>query len=236
MDKNYNKKLKNFSQLNLFSQEQNFLNFEDLYAPEKYIITNSNLLVASYLFDIQNWTTDKICLLHGPRFSGKTHLSYIAHKKNIDSIFINKENMNLISDHQIIEQKNFIVLDDLDFFSEEVLFHFFNNIRFQEKFLLLSADDEFLSNIKLNDLRSRICSVPNFHLYKVDEHLLRGIIIKTLSDHDIVLNSRALKFICLNLERSYKAIHSFVKKIKKYVLENSAKIPMSFLKKILENQ
>lgn len=235
ISKNNNLTSKDFSQLNLFSEEQDSLNFENLYAPEKYIITNSNLLVASYLSDIENWKTDKICLLHGPKFCGKTHLSYIAHKKNPDSIFINKENINLISNYEIIDKKKLIILDDLGFFSEEILFHFFNHIRFAEKFLLLSAEDEFLEKIKLNDLRSRIFSVPNFHLYQIDENLLRGIVIKILSDSDIVLNLNALKLICFNLERSFNAIHNFTNKIKKYVLENSGKIPISFLKKALEN-
>jgi chromosomal replication initiation ATPase DnaA len=225
---------KNFFQLNLFSGDDHEENqFDKLYEPEKYIITNSNLLVASYLCNLENWKTDKICLLHGPKGSGKTHLCSISNKKNPNSILINRQNLQIISNYEILDQKNFVILDDLDHFSEEVIFHFFNYIRFSEKFLLLSSRDEFLQNIKLKDLGSRLFSVPNFHLNQIDENLLRGIVIKILSDYDIVLSPPQLKFLCFNLERSFESIFDFTTKIQKHVSQNSGKISLSVLKKIV---
>jgi chromosomal replication initiation ATPase DnaA len=98
---------------------------------------------------------------------------------------------------------------------------------------LLSARDDFLDKISLKDLRSRIFSVPNFHLNLIDENLARGIVIKILSDFDIILKFSQLKYICFNLDRSFDSIYRFTEKIKKFVLENSGKINIKTIKKFI---
>jgi chromosomal replication initiation ATPase DnaA len=224
-----------FFQLNLFSNNLNEkINFEKIYSKEKYIITGSNFYQVSYISNIENWKTDKICMLHGPRFSGKTHLCYMTYQKNIESSFlINKLNMNLISDYETLNSKNLIILDDINLFNEEIIFHFFNYIRLYKKFLLISSETNFLENIKLQDLKSRIFSIPSFALNTIDENLLKGIIIKILSDDEIILSSNNLNYICLNLERSFSTIHNFTIQIKKFISENSKQINLKIIKKIL---
>jgi len=224
-------------QLNLFfdSDDKYLIDFDIIYSPEKYIVTNSNFYQTSYLSDIKNWKIDKICMIYGPKFSGKTHLSYISHKKNQNSILINKNNHHLISDHSIFDQKDMIIIDDIEYLNEEVIFHFFNYAKLSQKFLLLSVEENFLKNIKLKDLKSRIQSIPSFELNFIDEGLLNGIIIKILSDYDISLSYSQLKFISMNLERSFEMINIFTSKIKKFVFENSKKITINQIKNILNS-
>ncbi len=128
-----------------------------------------------------------------------------------------------------------IIIDDIEYLNEEVIFHFFNYAKLSQKFLLLSVEENFLKNIKLKDLKSRIKSIPSFELNFIDEGLLNGIIIKILSDYDISLSYSQLKFISMNLERSFEMINIFTSKIKKFVFENSKKITINQIKNILNS-
>ena len=89
-------------------------------------------------------------------------------------------------------------------------------------------------NIKLRDLRSRLLALPSTKILLPTDDVLKGIIIKLSKDKGLSLNNSTINFIVSHIERSYKAIHTFIDKLDRLALENKKKITIPFIKKLLE--
>ena len=89
-------------------------------------------------------------------------------------------------------------------------------------------------NFNLNDLRSR-CS--NFVVSKIsnpDDDLVYALIIKNLSDRQILIDKKLVDYIVKRITRSYGKISDFIYKIDQISLKEKKSIDFKIIKKALE--
>tara|TARA_B110000261_G_scaffold107715_1_gene120649 strand:- start:167 stop:829 length:663 start_codon:yes stop_codon:yes gene_type:complete len=219
--------MKSLNQLLLdFDYKQNF-KYNDFY------VGKSN----HYTFELINkwpkWEKNflNIC---GEKFSGKTHLTNIFLKKfggvRIESNLLNDENLKKIKPYQNI------VLEDLSLnINEKLIYTLFNIVDQDNKFLIITSTKSISEiNFQLEDLRSRTKNCLLTKIENPDDELMFALILKNLSDRQIILNKKLIDFIIKRVERSYGKIFEFIYKIDKISLKKKKPIDFKIINEALE--
>ena len=218
--------MKNLNQLILkFDHEQNF-NDED------YYVSKSNNHLLKLLNSWPKWEKNFINLI-GERFSGKTHLINIFLKKfkgiKIDAGQIDDKFLNKI---KIYEN---IIIENLNNKVNESLFYTLLNIIDQDnKYLIVTSLTPIVEiNFSLNDLNSRSKNFLLAKIEKPDDDLIFAIILKNLSDRQILIEKKLLEFIIKRIDRSYSKIFDFIYKIDEVSLKRKKPIDFKIIKEVL---
>ena len=208
-----------------FDHDKNF-RYEDFY------ISKSNKHVMDLLNEWPNWEKNFINI-NGERFSGKTHLI---------NIFLNKNKGIKIEANQLNEEilkniKNFknVVLENLDLnIDEKLLYTLINIIDLEEKYLIVTSIKPIVNiNFKLDDLKSRAKNFILQNIEKPDDELVYALILKNLSDRQILLDKKLINFIVKRVGRSYKRILDFIYKIDETSLKKRKPIDFKIIKDVL---
>ena len=111
-----------------------------------------------------------------------------------------------------------------------------NTIDQDNKFLILTSKTAISEySFNLADLRSRS---KNFLLAKIenpDDELMFALILKNLSDRQIILDKKLIDFIIKRVERSYSKIFEFIYKIDKISLKKKKSIDLKIINEALED-
>ena len=157
---------------------------------------------------------DHNCIfLYGSPGAGKTHLS---------SIWIKKHNASLLNPpYSINDNKStFYVIENFDRIKTEYeteILHCYNNIKDLGGSLLMTASVLPKNiNISLPDLRSRIVAAPLIKIPEPDDELLKIILAKAFTMHNIRVNNKIIDYILKRSERSVYSMLSAVLKIELY--------------------
>ncbi len=219
--------MKSLNQLLLdFDYEQNFKD-DDFY------VGKSNFYPFELINKWPNWEKNflNIC---GEKFSGKTHLTNIFLKKfegiKFDSNLLNNENLKTIKQYQniILENLNLNV-------NEKLIYTLFNIIDQDNKFLIITSLEPLSEvNFKLEDLKSRTKNCLLAKIENPDDELMFALILKNLSDRQIILDKKLIDFIIKRVERSYGKIFEFIYKIDKISLKKKKSIDFKIINEALE--
>ncbi|MDB4232722.1 DnaA/Hda family protein [Candidatus Pelagibacter sp.] len=219
--------MKSLNQLLLdFDYDQNFKD-DDFY------VGRSNF----YTFELINrWPKWEKNFLNisGEKFCGKTHLANIFIKKfsgiRIQSNALNNENLKAIKPYQNI------VLEDVDLHvNEKLIYTLFNIIDQDNKFLIITSSNPITEiNFELEDLRSRTKNCLLAKIENPDDELMFALILKNLSDRQIILDKKLIDFIIKRIERSYGKIFEFIYKIDKISLKKKKSIDFKIINEALE--
>ena len=218
--------MKNLNQLLLgFDYKQNFKD-DDFY------VGKSNY----YAFElINNWPKweKKFLNISGDKFSGKSHLISIFLKKfkgiKIDSHLLINENLKEIKSHQNI------IIENLDInVDEKLLYTIFNILDQDNKFLIITSSKPISQILfSLEDLRSRTKNCLLAKIEDPDDELMFALILKNLSDRQIILDKKLIDFIIKRVERSYGKIFEFIYKIDKISLKKKKPIDFKIINEAL---
>tara|TARA_B100001109_G_C18754939_1_gene423235 strand:- start:225 stop:887 length:663 start_codon:yes stop_codon:yes gene_type:complete len=219
--------MKNLNQLILkFDYEQNF-KYDD------YYVSNSN----KYPFDIiTSWPKweKKFINLIGEKFSGKTHLINVFLKKfNGIKINANLLDNNFLNKIKIYEN---VVVEDLHSKIDEKLFFTLMNIVDQDNKYLIVTSEKPIDNIRfrLDDLNSRAKNFLLTYIENPEDDLIYAIILKNLSDRQIVIEKKLIEYIIKRVERSYSKIFDFIYKIDEISLKKKKPIDFKIIREVLK--
>ena len=219
--------MKNLNQLLLdFNYKQNFKD-DDFYVGE------SNFYTYELLNNWPNWEKNFLSI-SGEKYSGKTHLIDIFLKKfkgiKIEANLLNDVHLISIKTHQNI------VLENLDLnIDEKLIYTLFNIIDQDNKFLIITSIKPVSEiNFKLDDLRSRTKNCLIAKIEKPNDDLMFALILKNLSDRQIVLDKKLINFIIKNVDRSYGKIYEFIYKIDKISLKKKKSIDFKIINEALK--
>jgi len=221
--------MKNLNQLLLdFDYKQNFKD-DDFY------VGKSNYYPFELINKWPKWEKNFLNII-GERYSGKTHLVNIFLKKfkgikiNINSL--NNENLKDIKPHQNIILENF----NLNI-NEKLIYTLFNIIDQDSKFLIITSTQPIAEiKFKLRDLRSRTKDCLLAKIENPDDELMFALILKNLSDRQIIINKKLIDFIIKRVERSYGKIFEFIYKIDKISLKKKKSIDFKIINEVLKDQ
>ena len=208
-----------------FDYEQNFKD-NDFY------VSKSNENVFSMIKRWPKWEKNFLNI-SGEKFSGKTHLVNIFLKEfkgiKLYSNLINNDDLKKI---KIYEN---IVLEDLSKdIDEKLIYSLLNIIDTDNKFIIVTTTEPIVDiDFSLIDLKSR---TKNFLLQKIekpDDELMFALILKYLSDRQILIDKKLIDFIIKRIERSYSNISDFIYKIDELSLKKKKSIDFKIIKEVL---
>ena len=196
---------------------------KSFYYEEDFCVGENNYEAYKLIKEWPNWSFKGINV-YGPKKSGKSYLTKIFSDKTKSKIFdsrnINKNNLELIL------FQNVLIIEDIDFFSDEVLFQtILNDFISKNKFIYLTSNKLSGSiRFKLKDLISRLSSLVAVAITNPSDELFYQILTKMLSDKQINITKKEIDFILKNIERSYESASKFVKNLDELSLLYKKKI------------
>ena len=218
--------MKNLNQTIIkFDYEKNFKN-EDFY------LSKSNRHVFNFLDIWPKWEKNFVNVI-GERLSGKSHLMNIFLQKNKGIKF---ESKSLINDDlkKIKIHENIIIENLSSDIDEKLLYSLFNLIEQDNKFVIITSIKPIVDmTFDLKDLKSRTKNFILLNIEKPDDELIFAIILKNLSDRQISLDDKFIKFIIKRIDRSYSKIYDFIYKIDQLSLKKKKSIDFKLIKEVL---
>jgi len=208
-----------------FDHEKNFKD-DDFY------VSKSNKNIFDLLNNWPRWEKNFLNII-GDKCSGKTHLVNIFIKKfkgiKLNAKLLSNEDLSKIKIHENI------ILEDLDEkVDEKLIYTLFNIIDLNNKFIIVTSYIPIVEiNFSLIDLRSR---TNNFLLQKIekpDDDLMFALILKNLSDRQILINKKLIEFIIKRTDRSYDKIFNFIYKVDELSLKKGKPIDFKLIKEVL---
>ncbi len=208
-----------------FDYDQNF-KYEDFY------VSKSNEHIFLLLDKWPIWSKNFLNI-SGEAFSGKTHLVNIFLKKfrgiKLESKLLNNKNLEEIKIHQNIILEN--LNNDVN---ENLIYSLFNIIDQDNKYLIVTSRKPIVEiNFELDDLKSR---AKNFLLQKIekpDDEMIYALILKNLSDKQILIEKKLINYIIKRIDRSYSKIYEFIYKIDELSLKKKKSIDLKIIKEVL---
>ena len=207
--------------------------FKENFKDQDFYVSNSNQQAYKLINIWPKWEK-KFLNICGDKFSGKTHLVNIF-QKNFEAIKIEATELNNNFLNQAKLNKNIIIENIDENTNDEFLYSIYNIVDMEDKFLITTSKIPISEiNFNLNDLRSR-CS--NFVVSKIsnpDDDLVYALIIKNLSDRQILIDKKLVDYIVKRITRSYGKISDFIYKIDQISLKEKKSIDFKIIKKALE--
>ena len=203
-------------------------NFED----NDFYVSKSNKHIFSLLTKWPKW--EKIFLnISGEKYSGKSHLINIFLKKfkgiKLQSSKIQNEDIKRI---KIFEN---IILEDLNHdVDEKLIYTLFNMVDQDNKFIIVTSLIPIVDiDFSLKDLKSRSKNFLLQNIDKPDDDLMFALLLKNLSDRQIILDKKLIDYSIKRIERSYSKIFDFIYKIDELSLKKKKSIDLKIIKEVL---
>jgi len=213
---------------------QQILNFDfdQNFKDQDFYVSKSNEHSFILLNKWPKWEKNFINLV-GDNFSGKTHLTNIFLEKfrGIKISFKNIDN-NFLKKIKIFEN---IVVEDLNAdIDEKLLYTLINIIDQDNKYLIITSTKPIVDyDFKLTDLNSRSKNFLISQIEKPGDDLLYALILKNLSDRQILIEKKLIDYIINRIDRSYGKISEFIYKIDEISLKRKKSIDFKIIKEAL---
>ena len=206
--------------------------FKQNFKDDDFYVSQSNFYAYELINKWPKWEKN-ILNIHGEKYSGKTHLTNIFLKRFKGF----KINANLLKNDDLKKIKLYqnIILEDLSLdIEEKLIYTLFNIIDQDNKFLIITSYQP-ISEISflLDDLRSRAKTCLLAQIQKPDDELMFALILKNLSDRQIIIDKKLIDFIIKRIDRSYSKIFDFIYKIDEVSLKSKKSIDFKIIKDVL---
>ena len=207
-------------------------NYDKNLSKDDFVISKSNKHIFEFLNMWPKWEKNFINII-GEKLSGKTHLTDIFINKN-KGIKIKAKSLG--NDHlkEIKIYENIILENLTSNVDEKLLYSLLNLVEQDNKYLIITSFNPIVDiDFKLNDLKSRTKSFILLNIEKPDDEIIFAIILKNLSDRQILLDKKLINYIIKRIDRSYSKIHDFIYKIDQISLKKKKSIDLNIIKDAL---
>lgn len=201
------------------------------YSLGDFLVRDCNVEAFECMMQWPSWPSLGMMIV-GPHGSGKTHLAHIFQEK-AKARFYESESDQSLTKEFFLGTKNPLIFDET-FPNHADFFHLLNMMKDENiAFLILKEHPFQQDKIPLNDLRSRLLSIPVLTLKEPDDTLLKAIIQKRLSDAQITVNESVLRYTITHMERSYENVHHFCDSLITHVHGKQHNVTIPLVRKIL---
>ena len=171
--------------------------------------------------------------LWGPEGCGKSHLAHIYCERSggvlLPAALLSAEDVPLLANYPAV------VVEDADQgLDESSMFHLFNLLRENRRFLLMTGRDAPARwGIALPDLRSRLSAIPVVAIRPPDDRLLEALLVKLFADRQLRVGQDVLTFILARMERSFSAARALVAAIDAAALAQHREISVVLARSVM---
>lgn len=195
------------------------------YNPHDFIFSECNFHLQEIINNLSSSSGvmpyRNIMLVTGSNKSGKTHFCHL---------FASKGDAQMLKTGESLE-KEFIIIDDIENWQEEELFHIFNEICETERVGLFTGKG--FEHIALPDLKSRIASVRLFKIESPDDAMVQMLLSKHLASRNINTSEDVIKYLMVRIPRNFEEIFKIIDLIDQQALEKKRNVNVSFLSSLL---
>ena len=213
---------------------QLILNFEykKNFKDSDFYVSKSNYFAFNIINSWPKWEK-KFLNIHGDKHSGKSHLINIFLKKFkgiiIDANSFENKHLNMIKAYENIILENFTEKID-----EKLIYSLFNTIDQDNKYLIINSLIPIEKmHFQLLDLRSRAKNCLIAHIEKPDDELMFALILKNLSDRQMVIEKKLIGYSIKRIDISYLKIFKFIYKSYECILKKKKSIDFKIIKEVL---
>lgn len=184
-----------------------------------------------------SWNSNGI-ILYGESGVGKTHIANLW-AQTANAVYVLKPSLN--NDPRILFEAecNFVIDNFDDFLSTgncDWIFHFFNIAKEKNRyFLLVSRFHPSLWKIELNDLRSRLFTLPAINIKNPGDDLLLKIAKKLSKDFEINIKNETLQYMMKFIDRNVITMSKTLKILDKLALQKQKTININFIRNYFIN-
>ena len=219
-----------------YAKEQQILPFEFREAKnrEDFVVGASNREAVKWIDRYPRWKNNGLIII-GPTASGKSHLASVWQKKSFCDIFnyedVNRENKDLFN-------FNNITIEDIHNITNFKFFLHIFNIKQERnlKFLFTSRLNLQKINIKLEDIKSRLKTLPQALILLPTDEEIKGILLKLFKDKGVFLNEDIINFILIRIERTYITIQKLVNEVNNLSLKQKKNITIPLIKEVIDKK
>ena len=182
----------------------------------------------------QNFKDQDFYVSKSNEYSFKLLNSWPKWEKNFKGIKISADKIDNSFLKKIKVYENIVIEDLLDSIDENLLFTIINIIDQDNKYLLVTSVKPIVEfKFKLNDLNSRSKNFLLSTIEKPEDDLMYALILKNLSDRQILIDKKLIDFIIKRISRSYGKISDFIYKIDEISLKRKKPIDFKIIKEAL---
>lgn len=218
------------------AKEQQILPFEFREAKnrEDFVVGASNREAVKWIDRYPRWKNNGLIII-GPTASGKSHLASVWQKKSLCDIFnyedVNRENKDLLN-------FNNITIEDIHNITNFKFFLHIFNIKQERnlKFLFTSRLNLQKINIKLEDIKSRLKTLPQALILLPTDDEIKGILLKLFKDKGVFLKEDIINFILIRIERTYITIQKLVSEVNNLSLKQKKNITIPLIKEVIDKK
>ncbi|MDA7606540.1 DnaA/Hda family protein [Pelagibacteraceae bacterium] len=206
--------------------------FKANYFEEDFYVSSNNFSAYKLIESWPKWPSRYVNIF-GPSGCGKTHLANIL-KKKINSLYIKASEVrdNILP---MIKLSECLIIDDYKNNIEEKLFYsVLNQIHQSNQYIIINSVAPIkLSEVDLNDLKSRFDNFIDIGIDLPTDDLIRVVLTKNFSDKQVKIESKLLEYILKNIHRSYADIFDLINKVDALSLSTGKSININLIKKVL---
>ncbi len=199
---------------------------QDDFLEENYVVSDCNASISDLIFNFPvKWGVDpypRTLLMIGPKSSGKTHLA---------NIWATKANAKFANGEEVSTFKNSnIIIDDIENYAENDLFHLFNQAHEDGKYMLMTASSK--PEFSLADLQSRLNAALPVYIDLPDENMIKILLMKGFSNRSIKVGVEVLDYLSLRITRDFHSIATLIEQLDSLALSTKRKITIPLIKEL----
>ena len=193
-----------------------------------FVIAPGNRDAVAWIDRWPDWPSHALAI-HGPKGSGKTHLSHVWQARS-HAIFLEQAP----AEAEAVPQA--VVLDEPLGWPEEALFHLYNRVREAGGHLLIVSElAPARWPVALPDLASRLASIPAVALSAPDDDLLVAVMAKQFADRGLEVNEDVLRYVASRVERSFAAAADMVARIDRAALAQQRRVTLALVRDLMSS-
>lgn len=208
---------------------------------EDFLAARCNIEALKTIESWPQWTFFAL-FLYGPLGCGKTHLAHIFAErvikycaKPLRVLFMEARDIKLKKVDRIFKESPCLVVENISpNVDNEALFHLFNIYHNNGGSLLFTGENPPARlHFKLPDLQSRLNMIPTVAIKEPDDEMLAALVLKLLTDRQIMVSQEVLNYIVQNIERSFAFARRLVEEIDAVSLARQRAVTVPIVKEAL---
>jgi len=190
---------------------------------------------------------DNLIYLWGNRHIGKSHLLQAAclftHKQNKTAIYIPLALSQHMSPEVLhdLSHLDLVCLDDIQSIAgkddwETAIFNLFNQLRHQQKSLLISANQNTTHlPLQLADLTSRLSWGTQYQIQELSDADKANVILKEAKRRGMILSKDSADYLLNHFSRDLSDLSSFTERLDKQSLSDKRKPTLTYIRQLIKN-
>lgn len=207
---------------------------------EDFLVADCNAAAVAWIDRWPDWPGGGLAL-HGPAGCGKTHLAEVWRRES-GAIRLDAASLAAREPPQLLGEARAVAIDDLydnpGLLPDERRFlHLYNLMRERGGHLLLvGRAPPARWPVALPDLKSRLGALPAVEIGAPDDTLLTAVLVKLLTDRQLVVGAEVVDYLARRMERSFEAARRIVAALDREALAARRRIALPLAREVLRRE